>query len=1140
VAVVAACDPGPWFEDCLASLAGQDYPGLTVLVVDAGSQEDLASRVERAAPGAFLRRLRDDRGPAANWNEALAGVQGASFYLICHDDVLLQHDAVGLLVEEAYRSNAGVVAPKQLDWGEPETLLHVGQGLDRLGAVVERVQPGELDHGQHDAVQDVFVAPGGVMLVRADLFESLEGFDPAIVGFGEDRDFCWRAQLAGARVVVAPQARVWHREAMAGGERPLPAAAGEGTSIRALQRRHELYTTLVLSDGRSLVWLVPLLAVLAVAEMVVAELTGHRDRARAVLEAWRWNLARLGALRAARQRAATQRLVPDRVIRRRQVGGSARLLAYLRRAGAFGLHVAHLDTERLALAAPTGPERPGWRHPRGKPRLAPMPAGDDAAALAAEVNRRIRWRMAGWALLVVVLAWGLRGVLARGLVVLGAALPWPSVGGLWHAGLADWHGGGGLGSTGAASPGVALLALLASVLGGATGLAQLVVVGGCLVVGAWGMAKMAGRPGSPGTRLLATALYLLVGLPFDDLARGQWVALLAFAAAPWVLTALVRGALRERPLARTALGLAVGLALVGALDPPGLVLGVVAGIGLAVGLVLADGWQARRRAGLVLATALAGVVGALVLLLPWSAETLASGARWQVFFGGRVADAGVTGSDLLRFAPGPVGQTPLAYLVVAGAFLVLVVARAWRWRWAVVLWCVAGTAWLVAWAGAAGWLGPWAPPATDLLALSLAALVGCVALGVSGLPGWLAAQRAGQRKLVASALGVVVFLALLPVGGVLAQGSSDLPGTGWTQATAFLTKQAAPGQLRVLWLGPPALLPGPSWPVAPGLGASLATGGAVPRVTVQLDGPRPGPVGPLVRALREALDGQTVSLGRALAGDGVSDLVVVDSLAPTVLGYRSPIPAPPVQGLVASLSRQVDLRAVSSESGFDVFENTVALPVRGVLATTGREPVAGARFQPVLPASQGADVAHGMVPRGVLRVASAPAARFEVLGPEGRALRVSTRGPAVLEAVVPRPEALTVRFAGSWQNGLLLVLELLLWLGALGALVTMGRDGGLVRAASSWLPWVRTRPVAGAGPQDRWGSASSARWGDPSTSRGAPGGPSASGSSASGSSASGSSASGKRRSVRSGSPARHRREVPGRRPAQGAPAGRAR
>ena len=142
-------------------------------------------------------------------------VDGAAYYLLCHDDVALDPDAVHLLVEEAFRSNAGIVSPKVVSWDDPELLVHVGMSVDKGGSVVERVQPHEIDHGQHDAVRDVFVAPGGVTLVRADLFDELGGLRPDDRGHG-----------GGPRPVLAgPGGRCTHHR---GARRPGPAPGGAG------------------------------------------------------------------------------------------------------------------------------------------------------------------------------------------------------------------------------------------------------------------------------------------------------------------------------------------------------------------------------------------------------------------------------------------------------------------------------------------------------------------------------------------------------------------------------------------------------------------------------------------------------------------------------------------------------------------------------------------------------------------------------------------------------------------------------------------------------------------------------------------------------------------------------------------------
>src|SRR5580704_14073713 len=226
VAVIVTCNPGEWFEETLRAFADQDYPELSVLVLDAASSVDPTPRVARVLPGAFVRLLPVNKGFGATANEVLTMVEGASHLLICHDDVAPDPDAIHIMMEESFRSNAGVVAPKLVSWDDPTRLLHVGMAVDKGGAVVDRMEPGEIDHGQHDAVRDVFLAPGGCTLVRFDLFSELGGFDPEIFAMGEDLDLCWRAQILGARVVVAPGARVRHLEMLASGRRSLPEHMG--------------------------------------------------------------------------------------------------------------------------------------------------------------------------------------------------------------------------------------------------------------------------------------------------------------------------------------------------------------------------------------------------------------------------------------------------------------------------------------------------------------------------------------------------------------------------------------------------------------------------------------------------------------------------------------------------------------------------------------------------------------------------------------------------------------------------------------------------------------------------------------------------------------------------------------------------
>ena len=70
----------------------------------------------------------------------------------------------------------------------------------------------EIDQEQFDTVDQVFAISNTAFLVRADLFRALEGFDEAMGMFGEDLDFCWRAQIVGGKVMTVPGAVARHRE----------------------------------------------------------------------------------------------------------------------------------------------------------------------------------------------------------------------------------------------------------------------------------------------------------------------------------------------------------------------------------------------------------------------------------------------------------------------------------------------------------------------------------------------------------------------------------------------------------------------------------------------------------------------------------------------------------------------------------------------------------------------------------------------------------------------------------------------------------------------------------------------------------------------------------------------------------------
>jgi GT2 family glycosyltransferase len=887
VAVVVTADAGDWLEEALSALGAQDYQNLSVLIVDAGSAVDPTPRIAEVLPGAFVRRLDRPVGFAAAANEAMATVEGAAFFLLCHDDVAPDPPAVRLLVEEAFRSNAGIVAPKLVSWEDSEILLQVGMSADKSGTPVPLAQPGEMDQEQHDAVRDVFVAPGGAVLVRADLFCALSGFDPQMVLYGEDLDFCWRAQVAGARVVVAPAARVRHLAAASSGRRVLQGLPGLPGTAPALflHRRHELRAALKTYSAWHLIRVLPQLLGHTLTEAVVASLSGRRSVARAAASAWIWNLRRVGELRIARRAVRAQRTLPDSEVRRLQSSGSARLS-----------HLAESVVLRASARVPHL-EEPDHQPDRGQLGF-------------------------GWPIAVavaVIAFWlvGSRSLFGAGPAEVGQLLDFGSAGHLLGA-YASSRRSSGLGQVSPAPVVLAFTGVLSFVLGGSGALARTVLVLGMLPLGALGAYRLSRPLASSRARLLAPVVYLALPLPYDAMVWGRLGDLVVYGLAPWILLQLARASglapFPDAGVLRSGIRLGLLLAL-GAAFVPGLPLAaVLLGLALLGGAALAGGGSGGLRA---LVTSVGGAVLAYLLCLPWTTAVLSpAGFETLVLGPGRPGIRAVGLGSLLGFHAENGGSNWVGWSLLLAMAVPLAFGRDWRLGWGIRLWSVGLWCWLVAWALARGLVGPGGVDVGALVALGGAALTLSALMGVVAFETDLVGFGLGWRQAV-SVLGLVgAVVGVLGALGHVTDGRWDMPAQDLRTELAALP--SAGRAAAVLWVGDPAALPGSGWQLEPGVAYQVWPSLALPDLAADAPPPRPGPAQAVARDLRQAETGATGRLGHYLAAAGIRYVLV-----PTQLGPDGPS-APPPPRLVQALARQSDMEPVSVDPTLLVFQNDVA------------------------------------------------------------------------------------------------------------------------------------------------------------------------------------------------------------------------
>ncbi|HEV3187677.1 MAG TPA: glycosyltransferase family 2 protein [Acidimicrobiales bacterium] len=986
VAVIVTTGSGPGLEATAASLAAQNYEELSLLVVANGDAPHVPARVAAVAPNAFVRILEENRGFGPACNEAALMIEGSAFFLFCHDDVRLEPDAVQLMVEAAYRTNAGVVTPKVVAYEDPLVLLHAGQTCDRFGVVRERVELGEIDHGQQDLERDVFVAPGGVTLVRADLFTTLRGFDPLITLLGEDLDLCWRAQVAGARIVVAPLAKVAHRETIATGERSVTAIGTRGASRQDLQRRHQLLVVATGWGRRQVVWTLLTLFVIDVFEVGLSLASADLDRAGAIIGSWRWLIKQRRRVRQRRRQLHRLRVLSDAELHRLQVGGASRLKHFF-----VTLLREGYDKARGILPPDDTHELEEETEAAGVGFAAAFSEDEEFDEIAESGLLELRtrpsrfmtsFRSQATVVSIVAVAWliGSRNLVAIHLPLVGRLAPLDSWWSTWRHFFASWSSNG-VGSGSPGMPGYGVLAFAGTFVFGRMGVLPRLALILAVPIGAVGVGQILKDRASNRARVFGAVAYAAMPLGVNMISQGRVDVLVVVAGLPYIVRRIF--ALMDVPGFRPVpysepvpfghrgwrttesgqrMVLIMLIAIVSAMAPATLVVVALVVVGVVVARLFEPDPDVSFRGSFRFLGSL--LVNVAIFLIPMTINVAFAGRRALEIFGlARGPWSVPTFSYLLRDVDGTFGTSWWGWLLPLAALFALVLCKGDRRRAASKALVIAALTLVLAAVVSRHWLGSFSPDLDVLLALYAVMLATLIGLGIAALEHDLRDAGFGWRQIVAGLSVATLLVATLPFLATFGSGRFDLPTTSVAESLSALTPSTA-GGFRVLWLGDPSVVPLPGWSVAPGLEAATSMNG-LPGGANLFNSPDSGTSDVIMQAVQSALAGHTVRLGELLAPAGIATIVVMNSSAPELSGVQNvPLHRPPGE-LLTALNNQSDLSLDLQTSSVEVFSNSL---FHGIVAATNP---GSTSLSPIFstnsfsgPLTAGSTVVAGLAPAG--------------------------------------------------------------------------------------------------------------------------------------------------------------------------------
>ncbi|MEU3613793.1 glycosyltransferase [Streptomyces sp. NPDC006872] len=814
-AVIVSHDGARWLPDALAGLLGQERPVQSVMAADTGSSDASAQLVtdalgddrvlhlarrtgfgqaveeaNRTAPVLTPEELPYLKRPSGwdpvtrTWRDdaydlpELPHGEPVQWLWLLHDDCAPEPEALAELLRvvenelELGRDDVAVVGPKLRGWYDRRQLLEVGVTIAHSGRRWTGLDRREQDQGQHDHVRSVLSVSTAGMLIRRDVFEQLGGFDRRLPLMRDDVDLCWRAQAAGHRVLIAPEAVVRHAEAASRERRTVDCAGRTSASPHKVDKAGAVYTLLVNSRTALLPWILVRL-VLGTLLRTVAYLVGKVPGQ--ALDEIRGLLSTL--------------LRPERIIAGRRARGKSTVDKEEMRPlfpppGA----TVRATVEQVAgdLFGSDDPEAVSGAGRHGG-AVESGPGGDDADFLEIEQFARLKRiaRKPGPVLFLVLLLVSLvacRNLLGGGALAGGALLPAPAdASELWSRYLDAWHPVGA-GGTPSAPPYLAIIAALATLLLGSTGLALTVLLV-CSVPLAGFTAYFASRPlvESRLLRAWAAVVYAFLPAATGALAGGRvGTAVLAVllpliaraGAAASGLTHRSGGRGSWRATWAYALLLTITTAFTPIVWPIALVLGLAV-LAVRRGDITAYGLRFLAQLGTP-----------LLILAPWSLTLLPFGFFTQA--GLDFGPSSATALDLLGASPGGPGTVDGLMLIgiVLAALAALLRSERHFGVWA---------AWAVALVGLVFAVlsnsSTWAGPATLVYGI---ALLAAAVIGADGARTRVAEQSFGWRQPVAALIAFASAAGplLVAAGWMIGGADGPLERRDPVQVPAFVAEEA--------------------------------------------------------------------------------------------------------------------------------------------------------------------------------------------------------------------------------------------------------------------------------------------------------------------------------------------------------------
>lgn len=217
--------------DCIKSFDKIRIPQgfeLELVIVDNASVDSSVSVFKKDFPKIKLIENKVNKGYSGGNNTGISYAleSGASHVVVLNNDTLVERNSIYELVEALRTHKADVACPKiyfekgfeyhkdrysKIELGR--VFWFTGSSMDWANVVSMHRGVDEVDMGQYDNKFDIEAVTGACFIAKREVFEKVGLFDENFFLYYEDADLSLRMRVAGFKIVFAPKAVVYHKNA---------------------------------------------------------------------------------------------------------------------------------------------------------------------------------------------------------------------------------------------------------------------------------------------------------------------------------------------------------------------------------------------------------------------------------------------------------------------------------------------------------------------------------------------------------------------------------------------------------------------------------------------------------------------------------------------------------------------------------------------------------------------------------------------------------------------------------------------------------------------------------------------------------------------------------------------------------------